>query len=101
MKLKCTKTLANELNKNIKDYEISLIKLSENEFTWYVDIDKYKHEIDFDYKTNKYNVLCVYYPNNYYACNKYITTNELSEIFNKCDKTLNGFIKAFFEYVEI
>lgn len=101
MKLKATKVLAKLLNEKIKDYEISLVKFSEREFKWNVDIDSYNHEIDFDYRTNKYNVLCIYYPQNYYACNKYVTTKELYNIYNKSDKTLDNFIQKFFEYIEI
>lgn len=71
MKLKATKTLANELNKKIDKYNI-------------------------------YGVIVVEYPYNYYACNKYITTNDLIKIWkNTNDKTINGLAKAFCEFVEI
>lgn len=101
MKVKATKTMARVLSQNIKDYKISLIKLDEGQFARYVDIDAFNHEVDFDHKNQKYNVIVVEYPLNYYATVKYITTKDLSKLFNKSDKTLNGFIQAFKNYVEI
>ena len=101
MKLKATKVLAKLLNEKIKDYEISLVKFSKNAFEWYVDMDSYKHTIDFDWKTDKFSVICVSYPCEYYANDKYITTKNLCEIFKNSNKTLDGFIEKFFEYVEV
>ena len=101
MKIKATKTLASVLNKNIKEYQINLVKLNDKQFSYYVDIDIYNHDIDYDYTTNKFNVIEIIYPFEYYANNRYITTKELTKIFNKSDKTLNGFIDAFKSYVEV
>ena len=101
MKLKCTKVMAKLLNEKIKDYEITLEKMTERQFAFLVDLDSFNHEIDFDCATNKFNVLCVNYPQDYYANNRYITTKELIKIYNQSNKTLDGFIQSFFEYVEI
>lgn len=102
MKLKATKTLANELNKMIDKYNIYGVRMHERDFSLRVDLDIYKHGRDFDHKTNTFGVIVVEYPNNYYACNKYITTNDLVKIWkNTNDKTINGLAKAFCEFVEI
>lgn len=107
MKIKATKVLTNELNKNktkqFKDYQINLIKLSEQQFNRLVDSNYgyYEHSVDYDYKTSKFNVIEVCYPYNYYACNTYLTTKDLHNIYKQSDKTYNGFIKAFFDAVEV
>ena len=107
MLVKATKTMVNEIKKAIKDdstfkdYSITLEKFSDRQFRWYVDIDGYKHETDYNYKDNTFNVIKIEYPYNYYACNKYITTRDLVKIFRSSDKTLNGFINSFKEYIEI
>lgn len=100
MKLKTTKTLANTLNKYSK-FTIRQIKLDESEFSWFVDIDTYKHENDYNYYTGEYSVFVVDYPVEYYANSRYITTNDLIYIYNKTNHTLEHFIKAFNEYIEI
>lgn len=102
MKLKATKTLANELNKMIDNCNIYGVRMREREYALRVDFDTYKHDNDFDCKTNTFGVIVVEYPSNYYACNKYITTNDLVKIWkNTNDKTINGLAKAFCEFVEI
>lgn len=106
MKIKATKVLTNELNKNkknqFKDYRINLIKLSEQQFEHYVDINGYyEHSVDYNYKTSKFNVIEVCYPYDYYACNKYLTTKDLHKIYKQSDKTYNGFMQTFFECVEV
>ena len=107
MILKTTKTLANFLDKEAqkhektKNYHIYKTEMTERAYAFNVDIDPYDHENDYNINNNKYNVIVIEYPQNYYACNKYITTNDLHKSYNKSDKTLNGFIKKFIEYIEI
>lgn len=101
MKVKTTKTMAKTLQQYFKDYKITQEKLTERQFIFNVSIDAYNHENDFDYITNKYNVLKVTYPNNYYACNRYLTTNDLIRAYDNSDKTFNGFIKAIKQEIEI
>lgn len=105
MKLKTSKVMAEMLNKEIKkmglDYNITQIRLTPQQFEYYVNIDSYNNENDYNYITNKFNVIQIEYPLNYYACNKYITTNDLIKIYDKSNKTFNGFLQEFKNYVEI
>lgn len=108
MRLTTTKTLAKVLqdyarkNEKTKDYKIYKTTMSERTFSLYVDIDTYNHDNDFDFVKDCYNVIVIEYPQDFYACNKYITTNDLTKIYNKMqEKTLDNFIKQFFDYIEI
>lgn len=107
MKIKTTKTLCKFLSEKLKEHEttknytLTHEQLTQNNFSWCVDMDYYNHIADYNYNNNKFNVFKVSYPYDYYACDKYITTKDLNRIFDKCDHTANGFINAFIEYIEI
>lgn len=105
MKLKTSKVMANLLNEKMKEkglkYNITQMKLTEKQFSFYVDIDSYLHTQDFDYKTEKFNVIAVEYPLGYFANTKFLTTKDLTKIYNTSDKTFNGFLDSFKDYVEI
>lgn len=103
IQIKTSKRLADLLNKNNEKCTIYQVKMTEREYNWNVDGDALWLDCaDFDYNTGKYSVLAVEYPAEYYACNRYITTKDLHKIFNTCkEKTLDCFIKAFNEYIEI
>jgi hypothetical protein len=103
MKLRTTKKLAKLLNDKIKNYTIRHEKLSRIVFERNVDSYSFDHDVDYDYTTNTYNVFIVDYPPEYYAIPRYITTKDLRRIFNsnKCDGTLENFIQAFYNDIEI
>lgn len=101
MKVKASQVMVKELKKHIQEYSITLEKLSERAFSLYVDIDSYKHDADYNINTGLFNVIKVSYPYECYAMPKYITTADLLKVFKNSDKTLNGFIESFKEYVAI
>ena len=106
MKIKATKTMATAINKALKgtklsNYKVSLEKLSEHEFAWGVDLDTYKHDADYNFEDGTFNVLKVEYPQNYYACSRYLTTSDLMKAYKCSDKTYEGFIQAIIESIEI
>ena len=105
MKVKATKVMAEMLNKKFKEhndgYDVSLEKMSERRFSVNVDLNSFDHDDDYDYKTGQFNVICVMYPLDYYACNRYLTTKDLVRAFQKSDKTLDGFAEAVYESVRV
>ena len=102
MLVKATKTMAKELQKILPNgYELKCVNLTESQFRWYVDIDSYLHEQDYNINTGKFNVLQLCYPNEFFANVRYITTKELSAIFRKSSKTWDSFTKEFLATVEI
>lgn len=96
MKIKTSKVLAKLLNDNIKEFDICQRKITSRHFRLCVDCTQ-THDNDYDYKTDKYSVLCITYPSNWYANSVYITTDDLHRIYKQSNKTLNGFIDTFKE----
>ena len=105
MKVKATKVMAEMLNKKFKEhndgYDVSLEKMSERRFSVNVDLNSFDHDDDYDYKTGQFSAICVMYPLDYYACNRYLTTKDLVRAFQKSDKTLDGFAEAVYESVRV
>lgn len=103
MKVKTSNVFAAWLRDHLKSdhYAVSLEKLSENDFSILVDYFTIDHEIDYNYKTGKFNVIKISYPYEYYAMPLYLTTKELIKIFQTSDKTEAGYLKAIKEYIEI
>ena len=115
MKLKATQTLVNFINNQIKtnakytkfkNYEITLEKMTIDQFTRTVDIDarySFKYDPDYNYKTDKYNVIMINYPLNFYATPKFLATCDLTNLFRNQTKPLSteNFLDAFFDEIEI
>ena len=105
MKLKTSKVMAKMLNEKIKDfgldYKITQKQITLEQFKLYVDFDFWEHENDYNSSNQKFNVLEIEYPLDYYACNRYLTTNDLIKIYKDSNKTFNGFLDSFKNYVEI
>jgi hypothetical protein len=107
MKIKTTKTLCKFLSEKLKEHEttknytLTHEQLTQNNFSWLVDMDYYKHTTDYNYNNNKFNVFKITYPQNYFANDLYLTTKDLTKIFDKCDHTANGFVESFINYIEI
>lgn len=92
IKVKVTNTTAKLIKKALPQCKIDLVKLSENEFKWLVDYDIWRNEKDYSIEDGKFKAIRIIYPQEYYACDKYITTRDLEYAFKQSDKTLNGFI---------
>ena len=97
--------MAKMLNEKIKDfgldYKITQKQITLEQFKLYVDFDFWEHENDYNSSNQKFNVLEIEYPLDYYACNRYLTTNDLIKIYKDSNKTFNGFLDSFKNYVEI
>lgn len=103
IKVKASNTLAKVLNEAFKNkgYDISLTKMSEYNYSMMVDYNIFNHDEDFDYKTNLFKVIMINYPDDYYACSKFLTTKDLLRILKNSDKTFDGFIKSVWNEIEI
>lgn len=96
--------MAKFINQNMDDKRIrfSLVKMNANEFNWYVDCQGwYSNDIDYDPATEKYNVIMVTYPAEYYAAPQYLTTKILNKLFKASNRTAESFIKEIHDYVAI
>lgn len=92
IKIKVTNTMFRLIKKALPQYKVELVKLTEEEFKWCVDLDVWGNEVDYCYKDNTFKVIRIIYPPEWYACDKYLTTKDLEYNFKQSDKTLKGFI---------
>ena len=101
MKVKVSKTMLKEILKYLKNkgdkyngYGVYYTEMNENAYAYCVDYNgRYANEIDYDYNKGVMKVLKITYPYDYYACDKYLTTRDLTRVFKNSDKTLLGFMK--------
>ena len=107
MKIKCTltfaKTMQKEFDKNekTKDYKIELLKLTDEQYSYWVDFDGKSMDFDYNWGTGIWQVLKIIYPQEYYAIPQYLTTRDLHKIYKDSDKTYSGFVNALIDYIEI
>lgn len=86
MKIQVSKVFADFINKTVPNVEASVRKMSENEYRMHVgsfalwDAEQYG---DYDWQTGKFKAIVVLYPDDYYACPRYITTKELDKEFKR------------------
>lgn len=62
-------------------YSVYIVELPESSYKFTTGVDPFDaYDFgDYNYKTGFYRALCVEYPANYYACNRYISTYELQK----------------------
>ena len=85
-----------------KNYTFYLEKLTPEQYERYVDYDLFKHENDFQANSNLFNVIRVVYPCGSYACDRWLTTNDLLKYFRTCkEKTIDAFVKSIWNAIEI
>lgn len=94
-------TINDFLKKNGEKIEVSYEKMSEHNFAALVDSDTWRHDIDYLPTADEMRVIKVCYPSEYYAMSQYLTTKRLTAIFEKSDKTLNGFLSEVLDEVRI
>lgn len=92
MKVKPTHKMVSCLRKILSGCIVDLVALTPEQFRYCVDYNDYEHEVDYDWKTSMFKVIRVIYPSEYYACDKYLTTKDLSYCLKQSDKTFNGFM---------
>lgn len=107
MLVKATKTMASEIKKALKNdenftgFSVLFERLKERDYAVCVDYDIYSHETDYNIDNRTFNVIRIIYPPKYYAVDRYITTKDISKIYDASDKTFNGFFNEIKEYIEI
>lgn len=105
MKAKVTKTLANWLNEKLKNtgYKAKYEELTPQQYDWNVgDTSMDTLEYDYNFSTGKYKVIKIIYPDDYYACNAYLTTQNLIDcIKHTKNHTENEFFDNIWGRIEI
>ena len=107
MKVKVSKVMLNEMikwfkgKKEFNGYGFWYCEMTPEQYEYCVDYrGVWENEIDYDYAKNKVKVLAISYPEDYYACDKYLTTKDLLKCFRNSDKTLNGFMQEIANEIE-
>lgn len=102
MKVMVSKVMAKTLQEHIKQYTIRYKEVSTDYYKLYVDTDVFSHDNDFNCNTGKMKVIEVIYPSEFFAIERYITTNDLNRIFNNAKGAmLEDFVKSFMNEYEI
>ena len=104
MQIICSAVLAKSLTEAAKGlFTVKRITVKPDVYRAYIDYNLFAHENDFNYNNNTFRAFEIVYPDGYYACNRYITTNDLERIFRgiQAEKTLENFAEAFIEECEI
>lgn len=105
MKVQATTTMTKELNKYFKANNIPFNavyeSMSENAYKWYVSTDIWDNEADYIPQSGKMRAIKIYYPDNYYATPRYLTSRDLVRVFRKSDKTFNGFMKDLYDDIAV
>lgn len=106
MRIAATTTMAAALNKafkakGYKGYKAKQVYLTADQYRWEVG-DIYDAEDYGDYNDDKraYRAIVVLYPDDYYACPRYLTTKDLNRLFSKGD-TLESYTTRVAEDCEI
>ena len=104
MQVKTSNAMAKLLDKKLKkikciDY-IYLTKITDMAYGWICSIYS-DCNLDYDYKTGKYNIIIVKYKDNCYAPNRYLTTSDLIHCYKLSNGTLEDFLKEVKNEIEI
>lgn len=105
MNVQVSKTMTNEINNYFKTNGIPYAAIYETmtpaAYGWNVDIYAEQHEDDFLPASGKMRAIKILYPGELYACPRYITSRELSQVFRKSNKTLAGFMRDLYDEIAI
>ena len=107
MKVMVSKVMCRELNKYAQTqpvfnrYEFQFDELPPRLYEWHVRMDSYKYENDWQEDKGLFKFIRVIYPDDYYAMNKHLTTNDLERCFKHSDGTYNSFMNQVMKEVEI
>lgn len=104
MKVKVTKTMAAAIKKSMRAmYPAVTVSLE----TYKPDVysrnvgSVWENEQDYDYSSGQFKCIRIVYPDEYYAMPRYLTTRELRYIAGRCNGTLDGFMHAVKQAIEI
>ena len=85
----------------LPDYRVSLEKMNQEIYRTRVNYDLFSALQDLDNRTGRIKVFRIEYPAEFYACDRYISTNELNQIFRRSNRTMDGFIESIRNECEI
>lgn len=106
MKVKVSKTFAAYINKAAKALgfkaEASVVTMSERGYRLNVGLNAMldaQDNDDYDWGKDEYKVICVTYPDEYYATPKYLTTASLTREFRRRGVTTENELQQMLRYM--
>lgn len=105
MKIAATTTMTKALNDGFKrkgvGYKAKYVKYDERAYAWYVgDVYEAEEYGDFNYNTGEYRAIVIIYPDNYYACERTLSSRELNDLYENGD-SLEHYVDKVIESVEV
>lgn len=91
-----------ELKKHFSRFDFDLIYLNEQQYRIFIDYRIMDHLNDLDTNKNKFKVISINYPAEYYAAPAYLTTNDLKNCYyDTIDGTIDSYIENIAALIEI
>lgn len=107
MRTKVSKTMAKTLNQELKNREFTNIdsfiyddEIGMSMYSQFIDYDTFDHENDWDIETSRFKAIRVNYKPDCYACDRYITTNDLIDAARAADCDYTAFMNEIFNRYE-
>ena len=94
------KAINSYFKENGIEYNAEYLLLTPRTYDLYVGNSDYNEE-DFDVEKEMMRTIVIYYPSEMYAIPKYLTTNELTGIYRRSNRTMKGFMNDLYEEVRI
>lgn len=107
MKCMVSKVMVHELNEYFKDkppfnkYKFEYTEFEPLNYKWYVGGDYWNNSQDWKQKTGTFKVIKVVYPEEYYACSNYLTTNDLTKCCQRANRIYERFMREVANEIEI
>lgn len=101
MKVKVSKAFAKFIRDNVNNVDACVVQFSDMPYSWYVG-DVYDAGVDYDPATGKYKVICVTYPDEYYAPARYLSTHAIIAEFQRCGvRDMDGLVDMLNNWLQI
>lgn len=83
MNIQVSKRFADFINQSVKNVSARVVHVPEKYYTFFTGVDQFVSERDFDCEKGAFRAIQVSYPDNYFACDRYLTTYGLVSEFRR------------------
>ena len=100
MQVRVTKKMANEITKRT-GYSASVVKFTYPEYQQYVTLYPEYEDSDYDIETELFSAIRILYPEEDYACPKYLTSRDLNRMYYLSTGAIDDFFRVVKKEIEI
>lgn len=102
MNIQVSKRFADFINQSVKNVNAKVVHVPEKWYTFFTGVDRYVSDSDYDYMNGDFRAIRVSYPENYFACDRYLTTyGLLSEFRRRRVKDAEGLKSMLIDMLEV